>query len=73
MGYWLNFSFKILFYEDLGEKSPKFFPAEPFFRALQIKCLSNRSYLKETSPALKKYWLSALNGPTDSRFPKEIS
>ena len=35
----LNFSFKMLFQEYLGEKTPRFFAARPFFHVLQMKSL----------------------------------
>ena len=43
----------MLFYDYLGENSPKFFPAEPFFRVLQIKCLSKCPYFKKPPLPLK--------------------
>ena len=46
--YGLNFWFKIIFEVYLGKKISKFFPAGPFFRVLQIKCLSKCSYFKKT-------------------------
>ena len=45
--YGLDFSFKILFQVYLGKESPKFLPAGPFFRVLQIKCLSKCPYFKK--------------------------
>ena len=37
----------MLFKEYLGKKYPKFFPAGPFFRMLQIKLLSKRPYFQK--------------------------
>ena len=36
----LNFPFKMWFQQYVGEKTPKFFPAEPFFRVFLTKWLS---------------------------------
>ena len=41
------------FYEYLGENSPKLFHAEPFFRVLQIKCLSKWPYFKKSLQPLE--------------------
>ena len=45
--YGFNFSFKMLFQAYLGKKYLKFFPAGPFFRMLQIKCLSKCPYFQK--------------------------
>ena len=45
--YGFNFLFKMLFKAYLGKKSPKFFPVEPFFRMLQVKCLSKCPYFQK--------------------------
>ena len=50
--YGFNFSFKILLQAYLGKKSAKFFPAGPFFRMLQIKCLSKYPYFQKPPPPL---------------------
>ena len=39
----------MLFQDYLGKKSSKFFPAEPFLRVLQIKCLSKCPYFNSIS------------------------
>ena len=52
-----GFPFKILF-QDYLEKTPKFFPAEPFFFIVFItKCLSKCP--NSTKPLLKNFWLRA--------------
>ena len=62
--YVFHFPLKMLFYQGIQENSPKFFPVEPFFDVLQIVC--SRMFIEvplfsETSPALKKSLLRALN------------
>ena len=55
----LNFSLNMLFLSVSRKKSPKFFPAGPFFRVLQIKCLSKRLNF-EKSPCPEKFLIMRL-------------